>query len=243
MATLVTSTSVGGKRNIIVLGKIGCGKSTLANKIICVKEEKKEPFKVLQSYQAVTREIEGAIEHVKIGEQVYVINMIDTIGFGDPGTKDKDTVDAIKKHMQSRAPEGINLVIFVFRNGRFSVEEKHVFRTITCNFKEYIKEMSCLVITGCDGLNKGARNSLVEDFKADDLTKEFAKIMTRGIYTVALPKLSNLSERAKDAAIEDMKDDMVPIHNAIADASQIYLHEEIQQESFWKKLFHKCTIL
>ena len=124
MATSATHTLVGGQRNIIVLGKTGCGKSTLANKIVCAKEEKKEPFRVELSYKAVTTEIEGAIEHVKIGEATYTINMIDTIGFGDPKRKDKDTVEAIKKHMKSRAPEGINLIIFVFKNGRFSVEEK-----------------------------------------------------------------------------------------------------------------------
>ena len=101
--------------------------------------------------------------------------------------------------------------------------------------------MSCLVITGCDGLNKEARTALIENFKTNDLTKGFARVMTRGIYTVGLPKLSNLSKRAKDAAVEDIKEDMIPIHSAIANASQIYLHEEIHQDSFWKSLY--CVIL
>lgn len=237
--------STGGQRNVIVLGKTGCGKSTLANKIICASEEN-ETFKVKESFQAVTTKIVGSIENVVIGTDTYKINMIDTIGFSDNRQRgamsDNNIVHAIKKHMRARAPEGISLIIFVFRRGRFTEDEQKVFQIMADNFTDYIKEVSCLVITGCDGLNEDARSQLISNFKTDPLTERFATIMTKGIYTVGFPKVSSLSSRAKEAAIEEMKDDIAPIHDMVAKAKIMYLHDEIQIETFWEK-FSICTIL
>ena len=246
--------ATGGKRNVIVLGKSGCGKSTLANKIVCSSEEDDEgengkdaePFKVAQSFQAVTAKVESTITNVVIGSQTYPINMIDTIGFCDTRSSgalsDKKIMLQIKKHMRERAAEGLSLIIFVFRRGRFTEEEKSVFQLISKHFTEYIKDISCLVITGCDGMNEKARNELVLNFKTDPLTAKFAKIMTKGIFTVGLPRISTLSKRAKTDAIEDMTDDLAPIHKIIAEAKLFYLHKELQKEIFWEKL-SVCTIL
>ena len=236
------SHSVGGRRNIIVLGKTGCGKSTLANKIIGLNEEE-APFKVKQSIESVTTKIESVIEHVKIGKGVYVIHMIDTVGFCNAqsnGSKtDRSIAIDLKKHMRERAYEGINLIVFVFKRGRFSEEENRVFRIISQNFKDLVKECSCLVITNCDGLNEDAREKLILDFKTNELTKKFAEVMTKGIYTVGFPKVSDLSKRMKEAAIEDMKDDIAPIHDLITKSRKLYLNDDIQKDSF----LENCTIL
>ena len=248
MAETAVPRAVGGVRNIIVLGKTGCGKSTLANKIIC-SSEGNETFKVERAYHSVTNKIESSIEFVQIGQETYTINMIDTIGLCDTGSEksktDSSILSEIKINMKDRAREGISLIIFVFRNGRFSEEERKVFTILDQNFKDYIKELSCLVITGCDGLNEQAREKLISDFKTDELTKKFAAIMTQGIFAVGFPKLSDLGTRAKEAAILQMQDDIAPIHSLIVKSKKMHLHDEIQSNALWEKLYSYsfCAIL
>ena len=212
----------GGKRNVIVLGKSGCGKSTLANKIIC----QDGAFKVSSLSPDVAGKIINVIENVNIDGLLYTINMIDTAGLqglrGRDGKNDKELMKQIKKQLKKRAPEGLNLIIFVLRNGEFTDEESKVFRRITKKFSAVIKELSLLVITGCDG-KKGDRDDLVQKFKTNPSTKSFAEIMGRGIFCVNLPDTSNLSEEEKEAVMKDM----IPIHKAIAEARLLYLHDEI----------------
>ena len=232
----------GGHRNVIVIGKTGSGKSTLANQITCAGEE--ETFPVSRSYQSMTTEVKAVIEHIQIGTKRYAIHMIDTAGFrdaksGSSGMSDASIINDIKKYMRESTPEGINVIIFVYKNGRFSPEEKAVFQIITNHFKNYIKKLSCLVITNCDGLNDEARGKLVSEFKTSEMTREYAALMGKGIYTVGFPRLSDLSGRVREAVAADMQEDINPILNMIAESKELHLHEEIQKDSFWSL----CAIL
>lgn len=227
--------STGGKRSIIVLGKTGCGKSTLSNKIIC----QDGVFKVANSFQGVTSKVTNVWEDVSIDGKVYTINMIDTIGFRDPRSKgamtDNEIIKDLKKQLKERAPDGLNLMIFVMRNCRFTEEEHKVFKKILDNFTDMIKDISLLVITGCDGKNKTAREEIIRNFRRDPLTKKFGAIMQKGIYCVGLPDVEDVSDRMKRAALEDMAEDMIPIHKVIAQAREVHLQKEIQKD--------KCIIL
>lgn len=240
--------SKGGKRNVIVLGKTGCGKSTLAKKIICASDADDSIFRVAHSFHAVTTRIESCIERIEISGNTYEVTMIDTVGFCDPEKKgifgDKNIIYEIKKHMVARAPEGLSLIIFVFRNGRFTEEEKEVFQIISSNFTDYIKDISCLVITGCEGLSEEFRSDVIAKFKTDPLTKQFAEIMTKGIYTVGFPKYGDLSRRSREALLEEMAEDIAPIHGLIAKSQSMYLNDEIQKDTLWDLLLgSKCQIL
>ena len=237
MAESTAPLAAEGVRNIIVLGKTGCGKSTLANKIICSSEEN-ETFTV--EPHSMPNKIQSSIDYVQIGQKTYAINIIDTIGLFDPQSKvlkaDANVLSDLKLHMRERAPEGVSLIIFVINFRRFTEEEKSFFKIIYQHFTDCIKELSCLVITGCDGLTEDARRKLISDFKVDDLTKEYAAMMKKGIYTVGFPKTSNLSPLAKKYVISEMQDDIAPIHNLIADCQMLHLHDEIQKRSLWEKL-------
>ena len=172
-------------RNIVVIGKTGCGKSTIANKILCLDDDHRV-FEVRPSYQAVTTDINNAMHNVRIGSSIYRINMIDTIGFSDTrlsGAKSDDAImKEIKREMQDRAPEGVNLLMFVFKHGRFTNEERVVFDKIQKNFSTLINHISLLVITNCDQLSKEGKEKVISEFRTDPLTKDFAKMMTKGIY-------------------------------------------------------------
>lgn len=223
------------QRNVIVLGKAGCGKSTLANKII----HQDDVFTVVDAYRVDTEDkakFGHVKENVSIDGQVYAINVIDTIGFQDrDGKSDSEIIKELKRQMKIRAPGGVSLIIFVLRNGRFKSEESAVFKTITDNFSEVINKISLLVITGCDGKSDEERRNIVEDFKVNSYTKDAADIMEKGIYCVGLPNINNLSEEIKQDTMDKMKSDMIPIHRVIAEAERLYLQDEIQKDSV-------CTI-
>jgi len=72
------------KRKILILGKTGCGKSTIANKII-----DQERFQVSSSLQSMTAEVQDKTNVVKIDDKSYEICVMDTIGFFDTKEKKK----------------------------------------------------------------------------------------------------------------------------------------------------------
>ena len=225
---------VGGKRNIVVLGKTGCGKSTLANKIICDDDT----FPVSASFDSSTLMNMHANESIEIGGRTYSINMIDTVGFSDTSKKKQNNqiMKEINKQLKLRVPEGLNLIIFVLKLGRFTDEEYKVFKKLAGNFSDLIKELSMLVITGCDGKNDKARNDIIKDFRENRKTKPFADIMKKGIFCVGLPDIKELSEEVKETTQLQMDIDMIPIHRVIADAHLLYLQEQIRQPKFCKIL-------
>ena len=233
------------KRNVVVIGKTGCGKSTLANKILCLDDENRK-FDVQNSMQSVTSEIENDICKVRIGSTSYSINMVDTIGFSDArrsGTKSNDMImKEIKKEMKDRAPEGVNLLIFVFKHGRFTEEERVVFDKIQKNFSHLINHISLLVITNCDQLSKEAKEKVITDFKTDPLTKDFAKMMKKGIFTAGFPDTKTLNPMFKWVAIQSMRADIAPIHGIIANASSRFLQYEFNfDDKFWLRIGTVCN--
>ena len=93
--------NTGGKQNVIVVGKIGSGKSTLANKIICSDDA----FKIGDQFHAVTDQVTSVIESVNIEGEDYLINMIDTVGLRDTGTKsDNEIMKEVKKELRAICP-------------------------------------------------------------------------------------------------------------------------------------------
>ena len=226
----VAAYNSGGKRNIIVLGKTGSGKSTLANKVVCHDRA----FKISTSFESCTTLNVHACETVEIDGRTYCINMIDTVGFKDAkkdAKRNSEIIKEIKKELKIRVPEGLNLMIFVLRLGRFTEEEHSVFKKIVRNFGDLIKDISLLVITGCDGKSDDARNKIIKDFKENALTKQFAEIMTKGIYCVALPDISELNEEVKKTAEKEIDKDMTLIRKVIVDSRSLYLQEQIEKKS------------
>lgn len=227
---------IGGKRNVVVLGKTGCGKSTLANKIICCDGT----FKVSSSLDSCTSINIHASESVVIEGQTFTINMVDTVGFSDTTYTKKSVKESnqimkdINKELKLRIPEGLNLIIFVFRHGRFTNEEHGIFKRLAGNFSDLIKELSMLVITGCDGKNDNARKDIVTEFRENPRTKPFADIMKKGIFCVGLPDIKDIDEEVIETTRRQMDIDMIPIHKVIADARLLYLQEQIGQSKFCK---------
>ena len=83
MATAVSQQ----RRNIIVLGKTGAGKSTVANQILGTNH-----FEVSTSTQSVTRRVRNGEARLTVDGVDYNIKIIDTVGLFDTGSITKATV-------------------------------------------------------------------------------------------------------------------------------------------------------
>ena len=222
------------KRNIIILGKTGCGKSTLANKILNA-----ERFHISSAVSSDTAEIQSETNTVKIEGELYQITVTDTVGFFDTTQRQKRFNNEIMKNIISEltkvAPYGLNLIIFVFKNGRFTLEERESFEIITQHFQSLIEKASMLVITNC-GKNRDSREKAITDFKYNRFTKPFADMMQKGICTVDFPDISEYDEEIAAVYRPRIQTDQAALHKVIATADSRFLAEELKNAGFWNRL-------
>ena len=139
--------------------------------------------------------------------------------------------------------DGLNLVLFVIKQGRFTAEEPKTFQFIIDNLKSKIEGASAMIITNCESKNKATRESIVKRFRDSPTTANYAEFMTKGIYTVGFPNLDEMDEDDVPKTKEKMEKDENTLHDLIAAASEKHLKEEIQSETLWAKIKKYCSIM
>ena len=225
-------------RNVVVLGKTGAGKSTVANKISGLErfEVKNVASSVTADVTAVSCTLDDEDARVR-----YNFKIIDTIGVFDTKYKNDDVMATIKKFFQTEAPEGVNLVLFVFRKGRFTEEEKNTFDFIIKNLRRQISDHSALVITSCEDLNETGRQEFLQSFITSE-AKDVANFMKKGICMVGFPDVSNMKPRVRQALEEDMQDEIKRLREIVKKADKKCLGKEMFELTFWERL-KQCVIL
>ena len=228
------------RRNIVVLGKTGAGKSTVANQILG-----SDQFKVSTSTQSVTRRVTDGEAKVNVGDIDYNIKIIDTIGLFDSGpVTNKQVIQSIKSHFQKKVPESVNLVMFVFREGRFTVEEKNAFEYIITKFSKEISDISALIITNCELKSAKTREKIVAEFRGNPTTKPFADFVKKGIFAVGFPNIEEIDDEELRPIIQErIKKDKEELQLFVRSCGdELRLSRELFTEDFWEKI-QKCQIL
>lgn len=235
MATGADPTVLSKRRNVVVLGKCGAGKSTVANNIVG-----HDVFTVGSSLGSVTEKPSHTevIATGKDGTQ-YNFKVIDTVGLFDMQKTNKATINSVKSYFKKRVPEGVNLVLFVFKHGRFTPEEKETFDYIIKNFRKEISGISALVVTSCEDLDEEGREKVKKEFSSNASTTDLASFMGKGIFTVGFPDLKNVKEKYREDYKADAEQDAEVLRELVYECSELRLSQEMFQESFWSK----CTIL
>jgi len=229
-----------GKRKVVVVGKTGCGKSTIANTIM-----NSNNFEVRSTFKSVTSEAAPSSAMLTFNEENYQVLIIDTVGlFDTTGKSNEEIVQNIKKTVQINASDGLNLVLFVLKQGRLTQEENTTFEYVMKEFGECIKPVSALVITNCDLKGEKARKNLIEEFKTRRDTKKIASFMTHGIFAVGFPNIDEADDEEKPILEKKIKKDQLSLQKLVADAHEPHLKNEIKQEHWWMKMYHKhCVIV
>ena len=219
-------------RNIIVLGKIGSGKSTVCNHIVG-----RESFAVCSSVgRSERRKVSFAELRTHTSTDVeYHIKVADTqVGLRFFKSSSR-VVDQLKQKVSKRFPEGVNLLLFVYKSGRFTKEERECIDAIIRNFGPQFSDISALVVTGCEQMGAEERRELVDEFKSSELTKDIANFMRKGIYPVGFPDTTKLVEPIKTQCVGIANKDEESLRHLV------YKCEEVQQLFQWQET--SCKLL
>ena len=224
------------KRTIVVLGTTGAGKSSVANHIM-TDAGQRPVFEVSSKLGIVRKQAEMAEMEITARRIRYHIKTVDTHGFLDTGGKSTNSQDlaTIKEFLKDKVPEGVSLVIFVFKKGPYTNQEKTTLQFFIDNFRKEVSDISALVVTCCEDLDEHGRRSFINDIKTNAETKSMIEFMGKGIFPVGFPPMKYLNPKLCPLYEEDVAADRKKLRELVFDCDKMYLSEEIWRADFWQR--------
>ena len=198
---------------VLILGKCRAGKTTIANQLAGYDPVSNEdlPFK-----QNVKDAVSHAVKPFTRENVQYKVTVIDTVGLFDTKTLGhNDLFDKIGQYFKSSHIKGVNVILFVFRQGRMTDEERKVFSLAESRFAPF----SALAITGCENMDDEARKALVREFEGDQETKRIASQMGKGIYPVGFPSIKTMKPVLREVYKPQMDKDRDTLLNLVFHAN------------------------
>ena len=231
------------ERNILVLGKIGAGKASIANAILgsCV-------FFVGTSIQSTTRECNDtiAVKEHEAGCYKYKIALVDTVGVNKQHQDEE--IQRISKALKSF--NSLSMIILVFKLERFTPQERESFQNVISVLKSSFKDPSsitALVVTNCEQKDSQAKEEIRRDLALyGTATAEVVQFAQKGTFLVGLPKLSELPLALKQHYELIVKDDEQQLQELAKQASMSEsTNPEIGPECWLRKLYREqqCNVL
>ncbi|XP_054456933.1 GTPase IMAP family member 7-like [Anoplopoma fimbria] len=151
------------RRRIVILGKTGSGKSSLANTIFG-----DELFKIGHTANSETSKC-GAITKSVNGRN---ITLIDTPGFFDTDRSEEELKSGIVRCITECAP-GPHVFLIVLKVERFTEQEQAVIAKINQYFSEEVLKFATVLFTHGDQLEEG---QTIEDFvRGNELLSDLVK--------------------------------------------------------------------
>lgn len=238
----MASPSESLERNVLLLGRTGVGKSTLGNHV-----SRSDVFDVSSSPDPCTKEPKFTVFELPEKGLTYKVKVIDTVGLFDGQKNAKKVIVQLKSYLQKNFKQGISLVLFVMKQGRFDEMEKKAFKFIIDNFKKYVSDMSALVITGCDNMNPKKRDQIVKEFSSCEVTSPIAEFMRKGIVTVGFPDVTAMDEddTMQKRFKQKIEADAAAVRQVIIGAEEMMLKKELFDDKWWELLYKlkNCSLL
>ena len=216
---------------VVLVGKAGAGKSTVANHLVGHDplSPDKPPFEVSNTVmRSVVREIQHETVEFMWENDLYPVTVVDTVGVFDYYIRGEEAIilDEFVQYIRQNKLR-IDLILFVLKVHRLTSEEKDMFSFILAkNWENHIagcpkdiSPISALAITGCENFDATQREKLVQEFKTSPSTREVASQMGMGIYPVGFPPLRGMHSALKQAYKEGMLEDRDTLRGLIVRAN------------------------
>ena len=192
---------------VIIIGKPGVGKSTIGNQILG-----RDAFQVGAEYER------NRATSPKGDLEVFLINTFPppsgqpcspemskmTFGFSASGAS-RSALCKSEEYYRSQIPQIGSLMIFVYRQERFTEDTRAQLEAAIGVLNENAREISALVITCCEGKTQEAKESIVKDFTTNPLTTNIAGFMKQGIYCVGFPDQMNIEPQLRKYYAKDIE--------------------------------------
>ena len=181
------------QKNILILGTVGAGKATLANKIA-----DKETFSSQSnSMSSNARKPDIRSEKLKNATECFDHNFLLIDIFG-PFQNYNITCERLKAEFDRNFIGGVNLIILAVRKDSSSTEEIEVLNyIINKRFSELAKKCIALVFTACEGLGSSKREEFAKKFKFNNPNARSVydyAIQGKGVFFVGFPPLDDVDE-------------------------------------------------
>lgn len=148
---------------IVILGKTGAGKSSLANTIF-----RDEQFDVLHGFNSGTRVCEAKTKSV----QRRKITLIDTPGFFDTDKSEEEMKPEIVRCITECSP-GPHAFLIVFKLEKFTDQEEAVIHKMTEYFSEDVFKYSTVVFTNGTALPK--RKNIMDLVEQNEFVRDLVE--------------------------------------------------------------------
>ena len=230
-------------RNILIIGKTGAGKATIANAILG-----SNVFNVRSAIESTTRECDDTIAFDKhlVGGYNYKIALVDTVGVRD----DRQQHQQIQRRLGEALTkfDSLSMIILVFKVERFTHQEKKSFQEVISVLKSSsngASSITALVITNCEQKDDKARKGIRDNLAMHE-TAEVVQFAQKGIFLVGLPKLSEVPMELKHFIEQRNKSDEQQLQELAKQAStleSIQLEKSIQPDIKQPEVFCQGCIM
>lgn len=227
------------ERNVVVVGRYGSGKSSVANKII-ENDIDGASFQVSSSglSNTTTKPSTNSVILKTANDQHYLVQVVDSVGlFENKSKKTNDTlVSEMKSLCKQSIPKGIHLILFVFDQKYWREDEERAIHAFVGQFGgSQVSEISALILTGCDGYTQEKKDEIQEEFTR--LHRDVAAFMKKGIYPVSFQDITKLRPEIRDAHQTYQKADQEALRQLVYQCDdETKLLDEILQDSFWNNI-------
>lgn len=235
------------KKSIVIIGRKGSGKSTIANQLLGhnISSSEKQPVSNCeqQIYWTSKNDFEVCILNEAHASTNGYLSSFQKLW----STSSGENYDFYRRNL----PEYVSLIIFVFKYGRFTGEEKTAIEQVMNCFDDRVKSISALVITYCEDLTPVARKAVESNFRSNSETQYIASFMEKGIHCVGFPDVTKTKQEfvhvysADIANCQKILQELVQksIMTACYSKDEILKPQEDFEERLQYKVICKCALL
>ncbi len=200
------SDDMDNARNILIIGMTGAGKASTANAILGGTV-----FRVGSAIQSTTRTSNdtATVGTHQVHGYKYKIAIVDTVGVADDRREDSSIQRKINNALENFTK--LNLIVLVFKNERFTSQERGSFTRAITALESRIPEASsitALVVTYCEQKDDKARKEIISNLEKEGApTANIVHFARKGTCLVGLPKLSDVAEAVKEFTKQKVQSD------------------------------------